>query len=93
MINRVGTIIGVEYRAKHNGYVHSGIRYDQTGLTTYAPSMKFSLFLFCCLIFISFLPFYFGLIDMNLVKDPRYVLLLYLIIFLCFFFFFFVMFF
>jgi hypothetical protein len=36
----VGGVIGIEARGKHNGFVHTGNRIDQMGLTFYTPSMS-----------------------------------------------------
>lgn len=40
LLHDVGRTIGIEARAKHNGFVHTGNRLDQMGLTFYTPNIN-----------------------------------------------------
>jgi len=40
LLNQVSRAIGIEARGKHNGFVHTGNRVDQMGLTFYTPNMN-----------------------------------------------------
>ncbi len=39
-MNELAQAIGIEARAKHNGFVHTGNRLDQMGITFYAPNIN-----------------------------------------------------